>query len=114
MPINFADINFNISQIKASQQSDATFVTTADVSGNAPLSPRGTYVIPDQQFNVPNETFNVAKTSKALKPLTLSKSAANKTKPQSNDIMTDDESDSESFYQKKLKNQQKNTKELFK
>lgn len=49
--------------------------------------------------------------AKASKP---SKSAKTKTKAQSNDIMTDDESDSESLYQKKLKNQQKNTKELFK
>lgn len=56
----------------------------------------------------------MAKPSKPSKPLTSSKSATNKTKAQSNDIMTDDESDSESLYQKKLKNQQKNTKELFK
>lgn len=100
-------------QIKASQQSDATFVTTADVSESAPLSPRGAHVIPDQQFNMLNETFDV---TKASKPSTSSKSEKTKTKsqPQANDIMTDDESDSESLYQKKLKSQQKNTKELFK
>lgn len=55
-----------------------------------------------------------SKPCKPSKPLTSSKSVTNKTKPQSNDIMTEDESDSESLYQKKLKNQQKNTKELFK
>lgn len=106
-----AEFNLHFTQIKCSQQSDATFVTTADVSGNAPLSPRGTYVIPDQKSNVPNETFDIAKASK---PSKSTKSATNKTKAQANDIMTDDESDSESLYQKKLKNQQKNTKELFK
>lgn len=109
--------------MKLSQQSDATFVTT-DENDGAPLSPRGTYIIPKNvQETASNETFDVTKANSSKAAVTAtsaettisSKGRVIKKKASASSLMTDDDSGSESNYQSKTKgNQKKNGNELFK
>lgn len=83
-------------------------MTTTDE--NEPLSPRGTYIIPHES----NDTFNVAKATTSKTTVASKAKQATKTKVSANSIMTDDDSDTESLYQKKLNLKKKDPKELFK
>lgn len=98
-------------KISASQQCDATFVTTTDEQAEQ-LSPRGTYIIPataaatvtDATFMMPQEVNNrtvvVEATTKPAKQVKVAQSS----------LLTDDESDAEST----SSSQNTKKKELFK
>lgn len=100
-----------------SQQSDATFVTTADDEEKEQLSPRGTYVIPKgASADAPNETFNVdPKRAINDQTVVMTSKTATGAKVSGSSIMTEDDSDSDTGARKYngLKSK-KNPKELFK
>lgn len=125
--------NFNISKLNSfafvsflqkpqlSQQSDATFVTTADDAEIETLSPRGTYVIPKNASTskTPNATFNVEYQANSTKrvvndqTVVLKPKPMQKTKDSGASIMTEDDSDSDAGSRNTTKSK-KDPKELFK
>lgn len=116
---------FFVQKPQLSQQSDATFVTTADDTDMDTLSPRGTYVIPK---NVPhsepsNATFNVDNQANSTNRAVIDQTVVLKSKPKpmqktkesGGSIMTEDDSDSDNGTRKTNSTKsKKDPKELFK
>lgn len=104
-----------------SQQSDATFVTTADDAEIGTLSPRGTYVIPKNASTSKssNATFDVDNQANSTKRVINDQTVVVKPKPMQKakesaaSIMTEDDSDSDTGRRNTTKSK-KNPKELFK
>lgn len=108
-----------------SQQSDATFVTTADDTEIETLSPRGTYIIPknnvntgepsDATFNVENQTNKTKRVINDQTVVLLKAKPVNKSKASGGSIMTEDDSDSDTSIRKPNSSKsKKDPKELFK
>lgn len=106
-----------------SQQSDATFVTTADDVEMETLSPRGTYIIPKNVVasEPSNATFNVENQANSAKRTINNQTVVLKPKPDAKSkesggsIMTEDDSDSDTGIRKpNAMKSKKDPKELFK
>lgn len=108
-----------------SQQSDATFVTTADDTEMETLSPRGTYIIPKKVLTSEptNATFNVENQANDTKRVINDQTVVLKPKPKpvqkskdsGGSIMTEDDSDSDTGTRKRNTTKfKKDPKELFK
>lgn len=87
-------------ELPASQQSDATFVSSTDQSANEPLEPRGTYVVPTATISAAsadtNETFCVENGSTSAPSSASDQTVfvATAKRQSATSIMTEDDSDS--------------------